>query len=317
MFGPVYDSTQANACPEDGVAYLGYLDGLYRSYDAMVARFGADKIRGITVMGDSNALVIDREPGNLSASDAASNADTRLKLGKPTIIYTDLSGWPAVVKALSETGVPLYEPKDWPKPGAYWWAGDPTGEDHQLEAGEVVSRSYNGFSTNYTILTEPIGVQWGWKRVYDVSSFKVNILSDAIVNQPSPPPVDPTPPPVDPTLETTVDKPVESVDSSGNSAGVPVDHGPVTLPAPIIHAVANGVGGYYFLGADGTVYLRGPGSHFGDIPSDIKSGKMTEDWFDKVGPAVALIVEDSSGYAVATAKGAVYPFGSFRNEGAI
>lgn len=171
-----YDLADASLVPNlptNGDFYLGYTDGNYLSYPAMVARFGSKAI-GISAIGHTDPLILDVETSDITPTQAIAIASFRkLHLKLPTVIYTNLSTkaqFPADYFA-SET--------EWPKPASYWWAADPTGVPH--------------------IVPGSIGTQYLWDgNNYDESIFSVD-LSLGLVPATTPKPV-PTPPIVPPTV---------------------------------------------------------------------------------------------------------------------
>jgi hypothetical protein len=118
-----YDSVTVADLPPDGDGYLGYVDGPYRNYEAVRARFPGRPVASVTVTGTSDANVCDCETGDLTPSQAAGWAKRQLAAGKLPTIYCNASTWPAVKQAVATAGLTprmgdRYLIAEYPGPGA-------------------------------------------------------------------------------------------------------------------------------------------------------------------------------------------------------
>lgn len=88
-----YDTAgSASELPSNGDGYLAYRDGLYVNEQGVRGRFPRATVIPITVNGSTNAPMVDRETGDVSAKDAARLAfDYHRATGQPRIIYFSLS----------------------------------------------------------------------------------------------------------------------------------------------------------------------------------------------------------------------------------
>jgi hypothetical protein len=105
----------------------GYIDGHWRSYAGMQARFPHAIPVSITVFGATNADVADCEAGDLTPSQAAAWAKARIAAGFVPCIYVSSSWWSAVISACIAVGVPSAAVDWWiaayPGPGAVLYPG--------------------------------------------------------------------------------------------------------------------------------------------------------------------------------------------------
>ncbi|MHB8671866.1 MAG: glycoside hydrolase family 25 domain-containing protein [Acidimicrobiales bacterium] len=108
----MYDVVDAGAAPTDGDLYAGYIDGAYRSYDALVGRF-PDRIHvAIAVFASTDAgQVLDVEQGDATPAQAPGWALRARARGQEPTIYCSASVWPDVRAAFGAQGVA--EPHYW------------------------------------------------------------------------------------------------------------------------------------------------------------------------------------------------------------
>jgi peptidoglycan hydrolase-like protein with peptidoglycan-binding domain len=86
LINKIYDDVQVGLIPSDAVAAAGYVDGIYRTWPALTARFGNTiPLIPITVFG-ANARIADDEPGNID------NAQTAAWLKRMLAVRTDVPG---------------------------------------------------------------------------------------------------------------------------------------------------------------------------------------------------------------------------------
>lgn len=141
----MYDSTTPSAVPAHQPIAV-YSTG---SYAASPNQLGsAGPVTWIDTTGSNyHASVLDVEPGDATAQQAASWAFHRLQANPSGVarIYTYLSGWAAVQSAIH--GLP-----GWMQSHVHYWIADPTGAPH------IVPGSY--------------ATQWNWGSQYDTSMVK-------------------------------------------------------------------------------------------------------------------------------------------------
>lgn len=90
----------------DADAYLGYVDGHWPTYHALVARFPGKPILSMAVSADADALGCDREPGDLTASDVPPWVKRQIARGAPRpVVYASASNIPAILSALAAEGI--------------------------------------------------------------------------------------------------------------------------------------------------------------------------------------------------------------------
>jgi hypothetical protein len=97
--------TLANLTPEAD-AYLGYVDGRWPTYHALVARFPGKPVLSMAVSADADALGCDREPGDLTASDVPPWVKRQLARGvQRPVVYASASNIPAILSAMRAAGI--------------------------------------------------------------------------------------------------------------------------------------------------------------------------------------------------------------------
>lgn len=109
----MYDSTDINAMPSDGDIYAGYVDGMYATFNAVVAKFPGKVHIPITVFGAPNVKVADCETGDLTPAQAAAWAKKEIAASRRPTIYCNTSTHPAVVAELLGVGLAFVTDVDW------------------------------------------------------------------------------------------------------------------------------------------------------------------------------------------------------------
>lgn len=151
----LYDAVNPDAIPASATAVAGYVDGPKSQWPATGwAKWSHVTTLHISVFGDAEADVQDRETGDMSPTTAASAAINRVNSGAPAVIYCNAEAYPDVVGALQLARHAFSDAAAWPLPGVYLWAADPTGTLH----GSV---KWSPFV--------PVAVQSIWHGDYDVS----------------------------------------------------------------------------------------------------------------------------------------------------
>ena len=87
-------------------AYLGYVDGQWPTYHAVVARFPGKPVLSMAVFADADAVGCDREPGDLNASQVPAWVKRQQARGvvRP-VVYGSAANLPAVLSALAASGI--------------------------------------------------------------------------------------------------------------------------------------------------------------------------------------------------------------------
>lgn len=217
-------------------------DNIGPDYNGMVAM-------RITVLANPLGQAFDVEDGNAPAAEAAGAAFLRQEQGLWSVIYCNESNVDETTGQLSLNHVMWTDPSEWPKPGAYLWAADPSGN---IAAGR------------WKPPITPIAVQTTDLGNYDLSSVADNFPArvagyiDGPVSawtakqwgrfnvmvdhpQPAPPKPVPTPPPPAPpapegvcTVQLPIlqpgatGEPVKAVQRLSGNPGVDGIFGPVT-----------------------------------------------------------------------------------------
>lgn len=133
-----YDSTSASAVPAGGDIYLGYVDGNYRSYPGMVARFPGKLVVPISVDPSSNAgLVFDGPPDNATWPGVVGWVVRRRSHGVDPTVYTDLSSWPTAMAAFRAANVAY----------PHWWIAHYDGIAVVLDG--TVGKQYNSVANRF------------------------------------------------------------------------------------------------------------------------------------------------------------------------
>jgi len=100
------DSTNAEYLPAGKDIYLGYVDGNYRSYDAIKARFPHALVVPIATQASGNVGIVgDGPPDNGTWPEWVGWVVRRRKAGVDPTMYTDKSDWPTAVRAFNAAGV--------------------------------------------------------------------------------------------------------------------------------------------------------------------------------------------------------------------
>ncbi|HUZ22973.1 MAG TPA: hypothetical protein VMV07_04325 [Streptosporangiaceae bacterium] len=87
-------------------AYLGYVDGNWPTYHAVVARFPGKPVLSMAVLADAEAVGCDQEPGDLSASQVPAWIKRQQARGvERPVVYASASNLPAVLRALAAAGI--------------------------------------------------------------------------------------------------------------------------------------------------------------------------------------------------------------------
>lgn len=100
------DSTNAEYLPEGLDIYLGYVDGNYRSYDAIKARFPHALIVPIATQASGNVGTVgDGPPDNGTWPEWVGWVVRRRKAGVDPTIYTNKASWTEAINAFNHAGV--------------------------------------------------------------------------------------------------------------------------------------------------------------------------------------------------------------------
>lgn len=113
MTRAMYDSVNAARLPADAKLVACYVDGHYANEAAVRARCPHATVVTITVLGHSDANVIDCEAGDATPDQAAAWAKAQIGKGKHPTIYCNLSTWPSVQQAVKAAGVPAGSVSYW------------------------------------------------------------------------------------------------------------------------------------------------------------------------------------------------------------
>jgi hypothetical protein len=104
-----YDDVTLSLIPPDAPCVIAYVDGIYANYDAAVARFGAAKVRGITVTGQHGEHIYwcDSENGDLTGPQAVAWVQHEVNVLHHTDRgpYAQVSSMQAIIDALDAAGV--------------------------------------------------------------------------------------------------------------------------------------------------------------------------------------------------------------------
>jgi len=149
------DSTDPGAYPADAQVVARYIDGhegLWTPADE--TRLAKCQVVTFSVLGSTEALVQDTEAKDQTPATASRAALGRVNSRLPAAIYCNESTFPALVSAMRNDGLSFRSAADWPAPGAYYGAADPTGSPHATVAWCPV---------------EPVFVQYLWTPALDYS----------------------------------------------------------------------------------------------------------------------------------------------------
>lgn len=104
-----YDDVTLSLIPPDAPIVVAYVDGLYANYDQAVARFGAEKVRGITVRGSHGSHIYwcDSENGDLTTAQAIDWVAYEVRTLKHTARgpYAAVSSMQAIIDGLTRAGI--------------------------------------------------------------------------------------------------------------------------------------------------------------------------------------------------------------------
>jgi hypothetical protein len=107
----MYDGVDAASVPSGAAIYAGYVDGEWKSFDALVAEYPSALHVSICVTSSDSARVLDVESGDATPDEAPGWASAQRAGGNPyPVVYMSESNWSAVKTAFSNQGVaaPLY-----------------------------------------------------------------------------------------------------------------------------------------------------------------------------------------------------------------
>lgn len=95
--------------------------------DNIPAEWNGKPALRITVLADDQGEAFDSEPGNAGPVEVAQAVKRRTDRGAWSVVYVDEAGYAEQSGQLSAAGQLWKEPADWPAPGPYLWAADPSG----------------------------------------------------------------------------------------------------------------------------------------------------------------------------------------------
>ena len=172
----LFDAVDPNKIPANATAVAGYIDGPESAWSPE----GWDRWKGvaqvhITVLADPDGLAFDAETGNAGNDAVAGAVAGRIGRKLPAWVYTNMDNYADVVRALAAKSVKFLDASEWPTPGAYLWAADPSGN---IAAGV------------WKPGVEPVAIQDRPEGDYDVSTCNVDLRA-----APAPPAPAPQPPP--------------------------------------------------------------------------------------------------------------------------
>lgn len=134
------DSTVAEYLPEGMDIYLGYVDGKYRSYDAIRARFPHALVVPIATQAGGNVGTVgDGPPDNGTWPQWVAWVVRRRKAGADPTINTNSSSWPAAVKAFNDAGVAP----------PHWWIAK--WDDHPEVIAGTIGKQYKSVPGRYDL----------------------------------------------------------------------------------------------------------------------------------------------------------------------
>jgi hypothetical protein len=134
------DSTNAEYLPAGLDLYLGYVDGNYRSFDAIRARFPGRLVVPIATQPSGNVGVVgDGPPDNGSWPEWVEWVVRRRHDGVDPTMYTDQSSWPAGVQAFNQAGVAQ----------PHWWIAH--WNDHPAIPAGAIGVQYQSVPNRYDL----------------------------------------------------------------------------------------------------------------------------------------------------------------------
>lgn len=144
----IYDAVDVAAIPASAQIILAYIDGGYRTFNAVRARFPNALILTVTTNGLNSADICDVESGDATPAIAARG----VAAGLYGTVYSDTSTHGALVAAIR---------------GAWqWYAADPTGTPH-LVPGSVAT-------------------QWAWPGHGSPGNYDISVTNGVYPNAPAP-----------------------------------------------------------------------------------------------------------------------------------
>jgi hypothetical protein len=144
----MYDSVSPSAIPSISQAVAVYANGRFAAQPSQVGQRGL--VLWIDTQGsDTNANVLDVEPGDATPSQAAAWVAQKLDASPNSvaIVYTMRSEWPAVQADIN--ALPWWMPSH-----TRYWIADPTGVPHIVPGSQAT--------------------QWYWGQNYDISMAMPN-----------------------------------------------------------------------------------------------------------------------------------------------
>jgi hypothetical protein len=134
------DSTVAAYLPEGMDIYLGYVDGNFRSYDQIKARFPGKLVVPIATQASGNVGIVgDGPPDNGTWPEWVAWVQRRRKAGVDPTINTNSSTWPAAVKAFNDAGVAQ----------PHWWIAK--WDDHPEVISGTIGKQYKSVPQRYDL----------------------------------------------------------------------------------------------------------------------------------------------------------------------
>ncbi len=125
----MYDAVTVANIPAEATMVAGYVDGGYRNWPELVARFPHARKVSITTTGDAHADVVDVEQGDCSPQKAVAWARMMRYVGRRPVVYTSRANLGDVQAAFDQER----------EPHPFWWIADWTGEPH-LYGGSVATQ---------------------------------------------------------------------------------------------------------------------------------------------------------------------------------
>jgi hypothetical protein len=158
----IFDAVDVAAIPANASVILAYIDGGYRTYNAVTARFPKARVLTITTTGLNKADICDVESQDATPAIAARG----VRAGLYRTVYSDRSTKPALDAALA---------------GLQWdWYAAAPGSPAKVIAGSIAT-------------------QYAWPGYGSPGNYDVSVCLDSWLNGspapgPAPSPVPPTPP---------------------------------------------------------------------------------------------------------------------------
>ncbi len=140
----IYDAVQVSAIPSNATTILAYVDGRYRTYAAVKARFPQARILTVSTTGATPANILDVEPGNIQPQGAR----LWVEAGFGHIIYSDRADKVRLDQALAGL--------TW-----QWYAADPTGVAH--------------------LVPDSIATQWAWPEHGSPGNYDMSVAATTAI----------------------------------------------------------------------------------------------------------------------------------------